>query len=213
MAGAHAGRDGSDHRRRLDPVMARLPAVPDPPPDRPRDLRQEMLDLGREIRVAQDALLKVAARQRFAQDESAEFFTALTAFCGVLWRMSTRWAAQLDEMRDVASRQHALDVGELSKAAAAGASGVVMRGLSGAVDRLVVVRYRWLFGVIALGGVLLGALICGAGVYVTHTPVPPMSCFSERGGAFCGYWQTAPTEPAPAAEPAQPAPQAKTRKS
>lgn len=76
--------------------------------------------------------------------------------------------------------------------------GLALRDLPRAVNALVLVQYRWLYGLVGLGGVVVGALICGASVYFSLPRVPEMSCSAQRGGVACGYWVTPPTEPVPA---------------
>jgi hypothetical protein len=166
--------------------MARLP-VPAPAQDPPpRDLTQEMLDLGREIRAAQNKLIEVEALQRFAKDESAPMWGAISAFCGVMWRVTDRWATMIEDMRAVVSQQRTLNVKDLSKAAAAGLSNTLMSEVIQALKVHAARTLRQTAVRMTLCAVVAAAAVSGAMWWWLQPPAT--TCFDQQGGRFCGQW-------------------------
>jgi len=182
------------------PPSQKTPENSPPPPD----VTQEMLDLGREIRVVQERLLVIEKRERFAGDDSADFWSALTAFCGVMWRLTDRWASMTEDMRYVVSQQKTLTdaVDEIKKTTGKPVSDETLSELarrtghqvSYTLDRNAVrAQHRVIWGAVIAAVALVAIGWLAAGWWHPRADISGMTCQDEaNGGRVCYMWVTPP---------------------
>jgi hypothetical protein len=102
--------------------------------------------------------------------------------------------AAVKKLATVLADKQALDVAELTKAAAAGAAEAITGEAVYSIDRLVLQRYRRLVLLAAL--VLVLGIGAGLGVgYWLRGGAPTAQCAAQNGGVACWYWLAPPTQP------------------
>jgi hypothetical protein len=164
-------------------------AAPAPQPVVP-DLAADAAD----VRAAQDELLRVERGMVVTEDPSAPMFKALASFAGVLHRASlfladslARQAAAEADRSPRGAVFSDQQMAEIKQQIARAAT----RELPGAVDRLVLQRYRRL--VFAMAAALVVAAGLGAGVVWWSQPT--LRCLDQNGGRICYVWTIPPTTP------------------